>query len=549
MAWQASSSQLAGRVVFHAKKAPPAAVLDEIAVLENSYLDDELVYAVPPETNSLESNSAPSTIFRSKGQVSTKNSSTERSGIPSKEGQVSSGTLPSQEGHPIKLCAMPSGANTLSFEGFLNNEYCLFLADTGGTHSFVSRDFYSAHGMHYVPKPSECSLADDSLVAILGYIDCYIKLGSLRRKHRALVIDLPSIDAVIGMDFMARRDVSVNCKKRSISFPVGKGTSCLPAYQHEESILSCQSSMIELCSMSAFANSIRKEPYDLENAVVACITPELHAISATTTAVPNQNEHASKLQALLSEFSDVLVSSLPGGLPPVRHDASGRVIEHTIDTHSHEQPYARPPRPFTLEESAEIQRVIAEFLANGWITPSLSPWAAPVLLVPKKPDPVTGKRSWRMCISYVKLNAKTLNRIAYRLPRISDLLARVNGATYFSKIDLLNGFYQIRMREEDIPKTGFTTPYGNFEFRVMPMGLCGAPSTFQYLMDACFHEPTVLESGTSTPFIQFTAVYLDDICIFSNNASEHLQHIRAVLCRLRDYKLYCKPTKCEWMVQ
>jgi hypothetical protein len=69
-------------------------------------------------------------------------------------------------------------------------------------------------------------------------------------------------------------------------------------------------------------------------------------------------------------------------------------MEHTIDTHSHEQPYARQPRPFTLEESAEIQRVIAEFLPNGWITPSLSPWIAVfVLLVPKKPDPVTGKRS------------------------------------------------------------------------------------------------------------------------------------------------------------
>jgi hypothetical protein len=520
MAWQASSSQLAGRVVFHAKKASPAAVLDEFAVLENSYLDDELVYAVPPETNSLDSNLAPSTVSTSKGQVSTKNSSTKRSGIPSKEGQVSTETLPSQEGHsrcdiprkersasgPIKLNAMPSGAKTLSFEGFLNNEYCLFLADTGGTHSFVSRGFCSAHGMHYVSMPSECSLADDSLVAILGYMDCYIKLGPLRRKHRALVIDLPSIDAVIGMDFMARHDVTVNCKKRMISFPVGKGTSCLPAYQHEESIPSCGSSMIELCSMSAFANSIHKEQFDLDHAVVACIAPELHAMSATTTAVPNQNEHAPKLQALLSEFSDVLVSSLPGGLPPVRHDSSGRVIEHTIDTHSHEQPYARPPRPFTLEESAEIQRVIAEFLANGWITPSLSPWAAPVLLVPKKPDPVTGKRSWRMCISYVKLNAKTLNRIAYRLPRISDLLTRVNGATYFSKIDLLNGFYQIRMREEDIPKTGFTTPYGNFEFRVMPMGLCGAPSTFQYLMDACFHEPTVLASGISTPFIQLVAL-------------------------------------------
>ena len=72
------------------------------------------------------------------------------------------------------------------------------------------------------------------------------------------------------------------------------------------------------------------------------------------------------------------------------------------------------------------------------------------------------------------------------------------------------------MKQEDIPKTAHTTPYGNYEFRVMPMGLCGAPSTFQYLMDSCFHAPTTLgDSGTSVPFSQFTAVYLDHICIFS----------------------------------
>jgi hypothetical protein len=127
-----------------------------------------------------------------------------------------------------------------------------------------------------------------------------------------------------------------------------------------------------------------------------------------------------------------------------------------------------------------------------------------------------------MCLSYAKLNAKTLNRIAYRLPRISDLLARVNGANYFSKIDLLDGFYQIRMREQDVPKTASTTPYGNFEFKVMPMGLCGAPSTFQYLMDTCFHEPSTLVDGITVPFSQFIAVYLDDICIFSNSEDEHL---------------------------
>jgi hypothetical protein len=86
-------------------------------------------------------------------------------------------------------------------------------------------------------------------------------------------------------------------------------------------------------------------------------------------------------------------------------------------------PFARPPRPFTPHEDAEVQNYIKDLLSKDWITPSLSPWAAPVFLVPKKIDPVMGEKTWRMCISCVKLNAKTINRITYRLPRSADLLA------------------------------------------------------------------------------------------------------------------------------
>ena len=103
------------------------------------------------------------------------------------------------------------------------------------------------------------------------------------------------------------------------------------------------------------------------------------------------------------------------------------------------------------------------------------------------------------------------------------------------------------MRAQDIPKTAFTTPYGNFEFRVMPFGLCGAPSTFQHMMDAVFARPAELSNGETISFMEFVATYLDDICIFSATKGEHLTHVRAVLARLRQYKLYAKPSKCEWL--
>ena len=159
------------------------------------------------------------------------------------------------------------------------------------------------------------------------------------------------------------------------------------------------------------------------------------------------------IQRILAEFKDVLFSEIPGGLPPTRYAADGSAIEHTIETAPDVQPFSRPPRPFTAEDHEAVKKYLADFVAKGWIKPSLSPWAAPVLFVPKKADPVTGKRSLRMVISFVKLNSKTLNKIAYRLPHISDLLTRMLGARYFSKLDLLDGYYQVRMKSEDIPKT------------------------------------------------------------------------------------------------
>jgi hypothetical protein len=112
-------------------------------------------------------------------------------------------------------------------------------------------------------------------VPIQGYIDVYIKLRPLRRKRRALVIDLPSMNAVLGMDFMARHDVTISCKQRTLSFPTATSTACLNAYHNMDSLPRCNSSMIEFCSLSAFANSIKNaSTSELEQEVLACLTPE-----------------------------------------------------------------------------------------------------------------------------------------------------------------------------------------------------------------------------------------------------------------------------------
>ena len=124
----------------------------------------------------------------------------------------------------------------------------------------------------------------------------------------------------------------------------------------------------------------------------------------------------------------------------------------------------------------------------------------------------------------------------FPLPRVEDCIDRLGTAKYFSKIDLRSGYWQVRIAEEDIPKTAFRTQYGHHEWLVMPFGLQGAPSTFQRMMTHYLRQYLG----------EFVLCYIDDILIYSKTEEEHLQHIKQVLEILRKNKLYAKGSKCEF---
>ena len=146
----------------------------------------------------------------------------------------------------------------------------------------------------------------------------------------------------------------------------------------------------------------------------------------------------------------------------------------------------------------------------------MSPWASPVVIVPKKDG------SKRFCVDYRRLNAVT-RRDVYPLPRIDDILDAAGGAKYFSSLDLASGYWQVELDQEAREKSAFTTHRGLFEFTRMPFGLCNAPATFQRLMQAILAG---LE-GTSC------FVYLDDILVVSDTFEDHLKHLSEVFMRLR----------------
>ena len=159
------------------------------------------------------------------------------------------------------------------------------------------------------------------------------------------------------------------------------------------------------------------------------------------------------------------------------------------------------------------KKEINELLANRIISPSKSPWSCPAFYVNKNAEFDRGVP--RLVINYKPLNI-VLEWIRYPIPNKKDLIKRLSQAVIFSKFDLKSGFWQIQIHPKDRYKTAFKTPFGQYEWNVMPFGLKNTYSEFQHIMNDIFN-----------PFSHFSIVYIDDILIFSKSISEHWKHLTA----------------------
>jgi hypothetical protein len=228
---------------------------------------------------------------------------------------------------------------------------------------------------------------------------------------------------------------------------------------------------------------------------------------------------------VVCEFSDVFPEDLPG-LPPERD------VEFVIELKPGTAPISRRSYRMHPYELAELKTQLQDLLEKGFIRTSSSPWGCPAIFVKKKDQTL-----W-MCVDYRPLNEVTIKN-KYPLPRIDILFDQLTGARVFFKIDLRSGYHQIRIRPEDIPKTAFTTRYGLFKYLVMSFGLTNAPAHFTYLMNSIFMPE----------LDKFVVVFIDDILIYSKNEEEYAQHLRIVLTRLREHRLYAKFSKCVFWLE
>ena len=233
------------------------------------------------------------------------------------------------------------------------------------------------------------------------------------------------------------------------------------------------------------------------------------SISNTLTS-----EQRKEVETLMKQYPDVL-SSLPGRTDRIQHDIK-LLTSEPIRTKGYSIPY---------KTRSVMETEIQDMLDLGVIEPSISPYSSPIVLVPKKDGSV------RFCIDFRKLN-KVTEFDAEPMPNMEEIINRMSGHKYFTKMDLSKGYWQVGLTERSKPLTAFETPRGLFQFRTMPFGLVNSGATFCRLMRIILSNLPNVDS------------FVDDMWIFTETWKDHMTSLRQVLDRLRSAKLTAKPYKC-----
>ncbi|GKA23115.1 putative reverse transcriptase domain-containing protein [Tanacetum coccineum] len=340
-------------------------------------------------------------------------------------------------------------ANVVTGTFLLNNHYASILFDTGADRSFISTAFSSL--INIAPTSLEncydVELADGKLVKIDTIIrGCTLNFLDHPFNIDLMPVELGSFDVIIGMDWLRRYHAVIVCDEKLVQIPYGNETLTFCGNESSNG----RESRLAVISYS------KAQEYMAKGCQVF-----LAQISAKKEEDKSERKQIEDVP-IVRDFPEVFPEDLPG-LPPARP------VEFQIDLVPGAAPVARAPYRLAPSEMKELSEQLQELSDKGFIRPSSSPWGAPVLFVKKKDG------SFRMCIDYRELNKLTVKN-RYPLPRIDNLFDQLQGSSIYSKIDLRSGYHQLRVREQDIPKTAFRTRYGHYEFQVMPFGLTNAPA-------------------------------------------------------------------------
>nr|GEX11900.1 putative reverse transcriptase domain-containing protein [Tanacetum cinerariifolium] len=391
--------------------------------------------------------------------------------------------------------------NVVTCMFLLNHHPTRTLFDSGADKSFVSISFASMLNIPSITLDTtyNIKMADGNLISTnTVFQGCTLTLLNQPFEIDFMPIKLGSFDVVMGMDWLSKYHAKIICDEKVIHIPIENETLIIRGNQSRTRL-----------------------------SLISCIKTERYISKGCQVFIAQVMEKKSDEKRLenipvVREFPDVFLEELPG-LPPVRQ------VEFQIDLIPRATPVARVPYQLAPLEMEELSNQLQELADRGFIHPSISSWGAPVLFVKKK------NGSFRMCINYRELNKLTVKN-SYPLPRIDDLFDQLQGSSVYSKIDLRSGYHQLRVMDEDIPKTAFKTRYGHYEFQVMPFGLTNAPAVFMDLMNR-----------VCKPYLdKFVIVFIDDILIYSRNKEEHTNHLSQGLhvdpAKIKAVKNWASPT-------
>ncbi|KAJ9532845.1 hypothetical protein QJQ45_010962 [Haematococcus lacustris] len=428
---------------------------------------------------------------------------------------------------PIVLTSLSASSSSPSSEliilhGTFAGHPARFMVDSGATGNIVSQQYLMRNGLHLAttPSPRRLLLPGPKHTTLPTYTlpPCSIRMGTYRDRLQLSMANIPnpSFDIVLGKPWLAAKNPCVDWINNVVRLDHAGSTHTLTP----PPLTPLQADQLNLLSAPRFRRAARHD-----EVFMALLTQQPNPSTSPSSSAPAPDPPPlhPKAAALVQQYPSVF----PKELPAVQ-DMPRRSVDHTIHL-TGPAPSPRPIYRMSQPELDQLKKQLDDLLAKGFIRPSTSPFAAPVLFVRKKDG------SLRLCVDFRALNQQTLKN-RYPLPRIDDLLDQLSGAQVFSKIDLRSGYHQIRVAEDDIPKTAFRTRYGHYEFTVLPFGLCNAPATFQQLMNDVF-KPHLDD---------FVLVYLDDILVFSKSAADHERHLHLTLSLLRQHQLCANLAKCAF---
>jgi len=470
----------------------------------------------------------------------------------------------------------------------VNGMELALLADTGAAVSIINKRRYESLG-HRKPKlnavDSQLISASSNKIETYGQAEFLISWTGVKRRHVFIVADIRP-DGILGLDFFRQHKCDIcitqcTLKMQGLKLPcyfagsmgchritlaeniivpaereiitrgwmpnVGCGKIAaesviepLSTFRHQTKILVARAVIKTMDgTLPIRLLNPTKEVVNLQAGVCCAEASAALTTQVVASSKPDSNSSLpSHLTKLFEKSSVNLTADQARGLRKqlsefctvfAKDDNDlGRtnLIKHTVKT-GNAAPIRVPPRrlPFQLRQEIDIQ--VDDMLKKGVIEPSVSPWAAPVVLVAKK----DGKK--RFCVDYRALNAVT-EKDAYPLPRIDDSLDSLSGMSWFSTLDLMSGYWQVEIEQADRPKTAFATRRGLYQFKVMSFGLCNAPGTFERLMEAVL-------AGLQ---YEVCLIYLDDVIVFGSTFEQLLERQARVFTCLLEAGLKLKPSKC-----